>query len=104
MKFTDMFGNEYELTFKTMKYSNNGSLAVFAVIDGGEPYATVTKNMPASDLIGENQAFLDYNNCGNLVDAMVENEYIQYDGKVTRSGFCEYPLFTFTDKFFAEAV
>ena len=102
LDFTDQFGNKYKLYFRVEKYANNGALAVMAYTDEYEPYATITKNLPESNNLRGNEAYLDTNNVGTLVSAMVNAGYIDIADTAALSGFCVYPLGTFTDKFYAE--
>ena len=100
MKFTDRFGEEYDLTFKVSSYANNGNLAVLAECNDGEPYATVTKN--TERIVSPNMAFVDTNNCTELIRAMLYNGYIEDALDTYVSGYCIYPLCRFTKKFFDE--
>lgn len=103
MKFTNEWGEEYNLTFKETTYANNGTLAVLAITDEGEPYATVTVNIQDSDRIQEKDvAYLDTNNVRSLVKAMEDAGYIEMTYLYGMSGFCTYPQARFTEKFFKE--
>ena len=105
MKYTDRFGNEYELSFKIMQYVNNTTAVRAICCDDYSPYATITKNIPQySDNLLEDSAYLDTNNCGDLIKAMIDNGYITLADSYVDNGFCRYPLGTFTKKFYDEFV
>ena len=101
MKYTDVFGVTYELSFKTAEYFN-GTTCLQAICEDGEPYARVSVNLNESVLCDKREFYVDVNNCGELVDAMIAEGYLEDMGDVARSGFCTYPLVRMTDKFVEE--
>lgn len=101
MKIT-IYGDTYNVWFTKGNYANNNSLAVQAWCDEG-PFATVTVNLTESKRLKENQAYLDINNCSELISEMEDNGYVEIDEQnFGLSGFCMYPCGTFTEKFFKE--
>ncbi len=105
MKYTSQFGGEqYDLYFKTAKYTNNGSTAVQAFTESGEPYATVSVNLEESVGCKEYEFYADTNNCGDLVSSMIDSGYIKEVGDLGFSGFCVYPKVVLTPKFLAQYV
>ena len=63
------------------------------------PYAVVTKNF--GEFIGlMNTSYIDINNCPWAVQ-LIEQGYAVDTGFHKDSGFCSYPLYQFTEKFFA---
>ena len=105
MRVVNEWNGEVEnIKFVASKYANNGSLAVQAYCEDGEPYATITVNLPDSDMNGENMAFLDTNNCDSLIRQMADAGYVELLPMYVNSGFCSYPLGAFTDKFFESEV
>ena len=102
--FNEYYGETYNVTFDVTTYANNGSLAVQAYCDDGEPYGTVTVNTPYSAGNEKDVAFLDTNNCGSLIRQMVDDGLIELTGKYASSGFCNYPQGKFTEKFYENEV
>lgn len=95
MHYNDEWGNKYELKFFKATYQMGG-LAVLAYCkeDGNdywEPYGDVTVWLFAPKSDYEYCAYLDTNNDGRLVKAMVDAGYVTLTGRTTRSGWCEYP-------------
>lgn len=80
----------------------NGTLAVELFADDGEgwePWATLTVNLGAPEQ-DETRAFLDTNNCKWAVRFLEDNGLAQPTYLWRPSGYCEYPLYEFTPKFF----
>lgn len=99
MKYTDIWGDELELTFVKGHYVSDG-LALVATCEG-EEYAVVTVWLVP--LRTDHMAYLDTNNCPDIVQAMVDNGYCMLTGATRASGFCEYPLALF-DKEWLESL
>ena len=93
----------YTIVLRKTYYANNNALAIVALdlSEGYEqPYATLTVNLPESDYLEWNEAYIDTNNLGEEISQWLEENNIAYDlGLKARSGYCEYPLFRFTDTF-----
>ena len=90
MKYTDQYGETYDLVFKCGTYYNRRP-AVVAWCDGG-PYATVTVNIdaPLSECDGYH-TYVDTNNVAHLVDWMCEQGLMTKTGLMGESGWCVYP-------------
>ena len=94
MKYTDKYGNDYELMFVKGMYVA-GELAIVVYCDDGEgwgwePYADLTVHLPYP-IFEPDCAFLDTNNCGHLVNAMIDEGLVTLTGREGVSGFCTYP-------------
>ena len=101
-KFTDKWGDEMDAYLVKSSYMD-GSLAVEMVAnpDGyWEEYATLTVNLGCG---GEKYAFLDTNNCPWADTFLTDNGLANPTGIEKRSGYCTYPLYEFTEKFFDES-
>jgi len=98
-KFTDEYGDTMDAYLIRGKYYN-GSLSVemVAKYDGvWEPWATLTVNLGVG---GEGHAFIDTNNCPWATAFLEENGLAIPMGVGGQSGYCTYPLYAFTEKFF----
>lgn len=90
-----LFGRTWRVELRKTEYMMGG-LAIEMITDEGEPFATLTVNLPG--YTEEREAFIDTNNCPWAEDFLRENG-IASDRHVTmRSGFCEYPLYRFYKK------
>ena len=84
----------------------NGGLAVMMWEKGyetedscdWEPYADVTRWLFD---VGDRQAFVDENNMPGIGQWLEDNGLATYTGIDMPSGYCMYPLYEFTDKFFS---
>ena len=100
-EFTDNYGDKMNAYLVRGKYYDGG-LAVEMVADGfgdWEAWATLTVNLGFTD---ERMAFIDTNNCPWATEFLESNRLAINTGLVRASGYCTYPLYEFTDKFFAE--
>lgn len=75
----------------------NGGKALMLSSYNGEPIATLTRYIKP---LPENAVSLDINNCGHnvhkiLIDANIIKEDVL---EVIPSGYCDYPVYTFTDE------
>lgn len=59
-------------------------------LDNNEPYATLTVNI---EPLEHPRAYLDTNNCPWVMDLFEKYNLGTWTGNITRSGFCEYPLY-----------
>lgn len=87
------------------EYANNNTLFVHMMgSEGGgwEPWANITVNLnhPLQD---DRLAFIDTNNCPWAASFLIEKGLAVDTGILWQSGYCQYPLYRFTDKFFEEA-
>ena len=77
-------------------YQNNGRIFIGLITneDGyPESFASVTVNIdaPAPNYCG----YLDTNNLSNVERFVHENDLGEFTGFMSRSGYCEYPLYLF---------
>ena len=108
--------SKYAIFFEKTSYAHGGGLAVQAYVDndlsvvedgddpdiGIEPWNGITVNLGTS--FGDTMAYVDTNNNGqNMMKLLEENGLVEDTGIRGYSGFCEYPLCHFTDKFFEAA-
>ena len=91
MKYTDQYGETYDLTFAKSKYLDNGRPYVEAWCEEG-PYADVTVNIfaPLTEYDGYH-VHADTNNVPHLVDWMCEQGLMTKTGLMGESGWCVYP-------------
>jgi len=91
--------NGHEVTIERMQYIN-GELGIRLWCEGEyglEPYATLTRYFcPLPD----NMAFIDENNVPGAGKWLEDNGLASNTGLVTQSGYCTYPLYEFTERFF----
>ena len=100
-QFNDRWGDTMDACLVRGEY-NNGSLAVEMITNSDgywEPWATVTVNLGRA--MGR-FAFLDTNNFPEGPKFLEDNGLAVPTGDMAASGYCTYPLYEFTDKFFAE--
>ena len=99
MKYIDLWGDTIDLKFVKAKYYY-GDVAIIAVdADTGEEWATVTVNLPYP--LDDGCVFMDTNNHKAIVDAMVNEGYIELTGLEMPSGFCMYPEARLNEEWFA---
>lgn len=89
--------NGTEVIIEVSRYSNNNSLAICVSTVKGEPYAVLSVNIDESDYIEPNQCFIDTNNCSWAETFLKENNIGKKTDKIGESGFCEYPLYDFSE-------
>lgn len=103
MKYTDEYGNRYELRFYRARYQMGGMAILAECCEEGEdfwePYADVTTYIFAPK--GDNCAYLDTNNVGHLVQAMIDAGYVELTGRTAASGWCVYPEGHFNEDWLA---
>jgi hypothetical protein len=84
----NLWGEDDEVHFEFDNYSNNDALAVELVSADGEPYATVSVNVPGSEQLPKDEFFLkDWSENEPLAKALVDMGAIIPTGKRTSSGF-----------------
>lgn len=86
-----------EVVLKKSTYTSNNTLAVLMFDAKTNEYlGTITTNISASDIVGDNTtAFVDINNFPGITE-MLENSEIAFNtGIKAQSGFCTYPLYVF---------
>lgn len=89
--------NSYTVDFLEVgRYVHDGSMAIRAWSMQDGPIATITvcldgqKHKP-------NESFVDTNNCPWAPEWIEENRLGRYAGRKARSGYCEYPLYSFDE-------
>lgn len=102
-KFTSRYGDEMDAFCVRGKYTYDNSLyaELYTNYDGyWEPWASITVNLGGGD---DKYAFIDTNNFPEACKFLEQNGLAKPTGLEGRSGFCTYPLYEFTDKFFNES-
>lgn len=78
------------------KYSSNERLAIELITQDGEPWSTLTVNLPGtSDLLDDDCAYIDTNNCSGAIDYIKKNKLGEVLPIVGYSGYCTYPCVKF---------
>ena len=96
------YGHEYKVRPTIKTYSSNGTLAIELITDEGEPFATLTVNLPDEAFVCTGtRAFVDTNNCPWAVEMLRETGWGKPTGYYGHSGFCIYPLYEFSEVLFA---
>ena len=87
MKLYDYYGNKVYL--KKTKYVNNNVLAILMYCEDGEPYGTVTVNLPYAFHTDFDCSYVDTNNFDwggrSIVAWLVENEIGEMTGELGES-------------------
>ncbi len=89
MKMMTTFG-EYDVKLTVQKYQADGSVALDAWNEEEGPIARLTVCLDSKDL-GENESFIDTNNCPWAIEFLEKNGLGKLTGRQKRSGFCIYP-------------
>jgi len=98
------FDEEKRARFCRAKYVNNDNLYIGVETwndeyQGWEPWCDLTVNLPGMDC-EENTAFLDINGCNpEIIAELHDKGYIQDTDIRVPSGYCSYPLVTFSQEF-----
>lgn len=91
-----LYNENYHVNLYRSAYTDNDTLAVMLITEEGEPFATITVNLDASDSITDPAcAFIDTNNCPWAEEFLKKNEIGTPTGIYGRSGWCSYPLYRF---------
>ena len=88
--------NGRRVSVKAESYRNNGTLAIMIKYDDGDS-EVITTNL-CSLFQSKTMAFLDTNNYPDIEKWIQKNKIGLPMGVSERSGFCEYPLYTFFDE------
>lgn len=93
----NLYDKEYNIYLDTDSYSLTKNLAVRAYSENGEPFATITVNLPDGRLSGDIKkfAFVDTNNIPGIDSFLISNGIAKPTGHYGFSGFCAYPEFEF---------
>jgi len=85
--------------FVVDSYSNNDNLYLGLVTETGEPYADVTTNIEW--MADPDWACIDVNNLTPAILPWLESIGAGrvLEGRHIHSGWCDYPMFAFSDKF-----
>lgn len=84
----NLWGEEDEVFFDLDTYANNDTMAVELVTTMGEPYATVSTNLPESEDLPEGEFFLkDWSENEPIAKALIDMGAIIPTGKSASSGF-----------------
>lgn len=90
------YGETYDVEVFRTTYQSNDSLAIILRdAHTGEPFATLTVNLPDGAFGDKHYAFVDTNNCPWAEEFIKENELGEPTGLLGHSGYCEYPLYEF---------
>ena len=78
------------------RYTYGESLAVVLNTEDGEPFATLTVNIPDSYFYAnDHRAFVDTNNCPWAEAFLKDTGIATPAGVIGHSGYCDYPLYDF---------
>lgn len=111
--YTDRFGDKVILVpelalydtddILTNKVRHTIAIRLFSKEEEGlEPYSVLTTNL-GEFIAVKNAAYIDTNNNGEQILQWLEkNDFGTLSPLTKRSGFCEYPLFVFNEKFLKE--
>lgn len=91
MKYYDYNGTKVRL--QKEKYRNNGTLALCMEEKNGDLYSVPTVNL-CHPFQSDTDVFLDENNMPGIGKWMEDNGLAVPLNYSSRSGFCEYPLYT----------
>ena len=91
MRYYDFNGEKVRLTKGT--YSNNGTLALCMEQKDGSTYGVATVNL-CHPFQSDTDVFLDENNHPGIGKLLEDNGLAEPLNYSSRSGFCEYPLYT----------
>ena len=96
-------GSTYEILLVKSNYANNDALAVemhCLYEDYPEPYAPLTVNLPESEMLDGETAFVDTNNLPGIDSWLLDNGLAEETWITAGSGYCFYCAMHFTKKFF----
>ena len=84
-------------------YQNNNALAVQLVTVDGEPYATISTNLPESASLSPTEFFLkDWSENEPIADALIQKGIIKPTGKQASSGFVTAKSYTVVSDYLEE--
>jgi len=87
-------GEQISVNVQYESYNTNGTLAV--LLCGDEDFEEViTTNLPESILLPEMVQFVDINNFPEIGEWLEKNGVAIPVGICVRSGFCQYPAYSF---------
>lgn len=91
----NLWNNTYKVVLNGMHYVHGNRLAIQMDLEDGEPFATITVNLPDDEVTSFNANFVDINNCPWAVEFLIRNNIAEPTGNIAFSGFCVYPEFEF---------
>ncbi len=94
MTMKTSYGIYEGVVLRVNKYMADGSIAIMAENRQDGPIATITVCLCDKNL-GENEAYIDTNNCPWALDFIKEYKLGTPTGRSRHSGFCEYPAVKF---------
>lgn len=92
-----IYNKEYNLNFYKTKYVDPENTAIIAMMEDGEMYGYVSRNLIYGNL-SEDEIFMDMNNSSQLCKAMIKDGLLKPTGESVSSGYCVYPVARITDK------
>lgn len=93
MIYKDFDDEEIKVNLTAGRYTNNTLYLGIVDVEDGELYADLTVNLRDSFLTNAN--YLDTNNSKYVEEFMTKYKLGEFTGIMSRSGFCEYPLYHF---------
>lgn len=90
----EFYENVYNISLFVATYPN-GTLAIQAMTDYGEPFATITVNIPASICCKPTCQYVDVNNVPGITEFLEKNKLAHPTGRMGCSGYCIYPEYEF---------
>lgn len=93
-----IWGEEYKIWLEknTYKWGGRNNLAIQAFLEGGEPFAMITTNLPEEQLTNPDTcAYIDVNNLKGIEDFLIENAIAVPTNNIGFSGYCIYPEYKF---------
>ena len=99
----NLWGEEEEVYLDFDIYQNNNALAVQLVTVDGEPYATISTNLPESASLSPTEFFLkDWSENEPIADALIQKGIIKPTGKQASSGFVTAKSYTVVSDYLEE--
>lgn len=88
----DQWGEHFDL-IPSFGYYDNGRLAFQLYMPHGEPFATISVNLPNDRITHETQMFVkNYAENEEIVKTLIEAGWIVLEGGNLRSGFVDVPV------------
>lgn len=91
-KVKNFFGEEVEVELAILEYQKPKGRIALQLYDDDGPYATLSVNLP-DERCGENEFFVDANNCPWAEDFLVRNGIAEPTNNYGFSGWCMYPQY-----------
>lgn len=94
MYVTDYYGNKVKVYPLIASYFNY-NLAIRLWTDDGEPWCTLTVNLPGAEDLPADYAYVDVNNFPEAEEFIKKYNLGEPTGLTKQSGFVVYPLYKF---------